>query len=206
MSSNILTFSIEFFFASFLNRYVFSVMTTTTETIWKSFHQELFNFINKRVNDKDASKDILQDVFIKIHLKISTLSDQDKLASWVYQITRNSILDYFRKQKTKVPLSDNFIELEEEKVFNAELVKCLKPMIDQLPDNYKEAILETEVGSLSQKDYAEKLGISYSGAKSRIQRARQQLHGLFNECCSIESDKYGNITEHECKKDCGCDS
>lgn len=181
-------------------------MTTTTETIWKAFHQELFNFINKRVNDKDASKDILQDVFIKIHLKISTLSDKDKLASWVYQITRNSILDYFRKQKTKVPLSDNLVELQEEKVFNTELAKCLKPMIDQLPDNSKEAILQTEIGSLSQKEYADKLGISYSGAKSRIQRARQQLHGLFNECCSIESDKYGNITEHECKKGCGCES
>lgn len=181
-------------------------MTTTTETIWKAFHKELFNFINKRVNDKDASKDILQDVFIKIHLKINTLSDKDKLASWAYQITRNSILDHFRKQKTKVPLSDNLVELQEEKVFNAELVKCLKPMIDQLPDNYKEAILQTEMGSLSQKEYADKLGISYSGAKSRIQRARRELHSLFNECCSIESDKYGNITEHECKKDCGCES
>jgi RNA polymerase sigma-70 factor (ECF subfamily) len=79
-------------------------MTTTTETIWKAFHQELFNFINKRVKDKDISKDILQDVFIKIHLKLKTLSDKDKLASWVYQITRNSILDYFRKQKPKVSL------------------------------------------------------------------------------------------------------
>ena len=181
-------------------------MTTTTETIWNAFHKELFNFINKRVNDKEASNDILQDVFIKIHLKLNTLSDKDKLASWIYQITRNSILDYFRKQKNKVPLSDNLIELEEEKVFNAELVKCLKPMIDQLPDNYKEAILQTEMGILSQKEYAYKLGISYSGAKSRIQRARQQLHTLFNECCSIESDKYGNIMEHECKKDCGCQS
>jgi len=76
-------------------------MTTTTETIWKAFHKELFNFINKRVNDKEASNDILQDVFIKIHLKLKTLSEKDKLASWVYQITRNSILDYFRKKKIK---------------------------------------------------------------------------------------------------------
>lgn len=181
-------------------------MTTTTETIWKAFHKELFNFINKRVNDQDLSNDILQDVFMKIHLKLKTLSDKDKLASWVYQITRNSILDYFRKQKNKAPLTDNLTELEEEKTFNAELVKCLKPMIDQLPGDYKDAILQTEMGSLSQKEYADKLGISYSGAKSRIQRARRQLHGLFNECCAIESDKYGNITEHVCKKNCGCQS
>ncbi len=181
-------------------------MTTTTESIWKAFHQELFNFINKRIKDKDISKDILQDVFIKIHLKLQTLSDKDKLASWVYQVTRNSILDYFRKQKPKASLTDNLMELEEEKLFNAELAVCLKPMIEQLPLNYKEAIMQTELGALSQKEYAEKTGISYSGAKSRIQRARQQLHALFNECCSIESDKYGNITEHVCKKGCGCQS
>jgi RNA polymerase sigma-70 factor (ECF subfamily) len=176
----------------------------TTELIWQTFHKELFNFIHKRIKDKDITKDILQDVFIKIHLKLKTLNDKDKLASWVYQITRNSIFDYFKKQKLKVPLSDNFIELKEEKVFNEELVHCLTPMIEQLPAKYREAIIETEIRQLSQKDYAEKARISYSGAKSRVQRARQQLHELFSRCCSIEADKYGNIIEHVCNKECGC--
>lgn len=177
---------------------------TTTEHIWKQFHKELYGFILKRVKDTDISKDILQDVFVKIHQKLSTLKDTDRLASWIYQITRNSILDYFRKEKIKMPLTDIFQELQEEEVFNAELGKCLKPMIAQLPENYREAIVQTELGNFSQKEYADKAGISYSGAKSRVQRARQQLHELFNECCSIEADKYGNITKHVCKKGCGC--
>jgi len=181
-------------------------MTTTTESIWQAFHDELFNFINKRVKDKEVSKDILQDVFVKIHLKLKTLNSQDKLTSWVYQITRNSILDYYRKQKTTSALPTQLIEIEEEKQLNAELLKCLKPMINQLSDHYKDAIVQTEIGLLSQKEYANKLGISYSGAKSRVQRARQQLHSLFSECCVISSDKYGNIMEHECKKACGCQS
>lgn len=180
-------------------------MTTTTETIWKAFHDELFNFINKRIKDKDVSKDILQDVFVKIHLKLYTLSDEDKLTSWVYQITRNSILDYFKGQKPKVDIPESLAEIKEEKLFNEEVGNCLKPMIEQLPDMSKDAILQTELGKLSQKDYAEKLGISYSGAKSRIQRARQQLHALFNECCTIQSDKYGNIIDHTCNNDCGCE-
>ena len=179
---------------------------TTTETIWKAFHAELHNFIKKRIHDKEASNDIFQNVFIKIHLKLGTLSEKEKLSAWIYQITRNCITDYFRKQKNKVPLTENIIELEDETDFSTELVKCLKPMIDQLPDTYKEAIIETEIGLLSQKAYAEKLGISYSGAKSRIQRARAQLQTLFNQCCAIESDKYGNIIEHECKTNCGCKS
>lgn len=179
-------------------------MTTTTEHIWKEFHTRLFQFIKKRVKDSDTSNDILQDIFIKIHLKLNTLSNEDKLTGWVYQIARNSILDHFKKQKPNSELTDNLNELIEEKTFNAELSNCLKPIINQLPENYKDAILQTELGQLSQKEYAEKLGISYSGAKSRVQRAKQQLHALLNECCTIQADKYGNIMEHTCNKDCGC--
>lgn len=179
-------------------------MTATTETIWNEFHDKLFHFINKRVKDADTANDILQDVFVKIHLKLATLTDQDKLTSWVYQVTRNSMLDHFKKQKPSVELSDNLSEMEDAKTFNAEMVNCMKPFISKLAPAYKEAILETELGRLSQKAYAEKIGISHSGAKSRVQRARQQLHELFTECCNVHADKYGNIIERECKTDCGC--
>ena len=74
-------------------------MTASTEIIWKEFNKELLRFIIKRVKDNDLAHDLLQDIFIKIHLKISTLSDSDKLTSWVYQITRNSIIDHYKKQK-----------------------------------------------------------------------------------------------------------
>lgn len=179
-------------------------MKTNTATIWKEFHKQLFGFINKRVKDEDIANDILQDIFVKIHLKLDTLTDEEKLTSWVYQITRNSILDYFRKQKPQTEIPESLTEIKEEKNFNEELNKCLTPMIEQLSDEAKEAILQTELGDLSQKEYAEKLGISYSGAKSRVQRAKKQLHNLFTECCQIESDKYGNVIEHECKTNCGC--
>jgi len=179
-------------------------MKTNTATIWEEFHRQLFGFINKRVKDKDIANDILQDTFVKIHLKLDTLNDKEKLTSWVYQITRHSILDYFKKQKNQIDIPDSLADIEEEKTFNAEMGNCLKSMIEDLPGDYKEAIMQTELGELSQKEYSEKFGISYSGAKSRVQRARQQLHRLFIECCKIEHDKYGNIMEHVCYKDCGC--
>lgn len=179
-------------------------MKASTTTIWEEFHKQLFGFINKRVKDKDIAHDILQDVFVKIHLKLDTLTDEEKLTSWVYQITRHSILDHFKKQKIQTAIPESLADIQEEKTFNTEMNKCLSPMIEQLPNDSKEAIMETELGKLSQKEYAEKLGISYSGAKSRVQRARKQLHSLFNECCRIESDKYGNVIEHECKTNCGC--
>jgi len=174
-------------------------MTITTENIWNEFHNELFNFINRKVKDNDTANDILQDIFIKIHLKLDTLTNQDKLTSWLYQITRNSILDYFKKHKPQSEFLDDFFAPIKEQTldFNNEISPCMLRLINHLPDNYKDAILETELGQLSQKEYAKKSRISYSGAKSRIQRARQQLHLLFKDCCKIQTDIYGNIVDYK---------
>lgn len=135
---------------------------------------------------------ILQDVFVKIHRKASDLSDSDKLISWIYQITRNTIIDYYRKKKVSTS-NMSFIpeELDETDVgLNPQFIKCLIPFIDQLPDIYREALNKTIYGDLSQKECAVELGITYTAFKSRVQRARQKLKSLFTQCCNIQSDKY----------------
>lgn len=177
-------------------------MKITTENIWNTFNNELLRFIKKRVKDNDAAKDLLQDIFIKIHLKLATLTETEKLTSWVYQITRNSILDYYKKHKhSHGPLVDIY-DIEDPITYNEDFGKCLTPFINKLPKTYREAILETEVGQLSQKAFAEKANISYSGAKSRIQRGRKQLFEIFNHCCQFSADKYGNVLDYTRKKNC----
>ena len=177
-------------------------MKINTETIWKGFHKELLRFIKKRVKDEEIAKDLLQDVFVKIHLRHSTLSDSNKLASWVYQITRNCIIDYYRSNKQFIGVSADIYELEEPLTYNKEFSKCLEPFINGISETYREAILQTELGLLSQKEFAEKSNISYSGAKSRIQRGRKELFKIFKQCCQFSTDKYGNILEYESKRKC----
>ena len=168
-----------------------------TEKIWNNFHDDLLLFINSKVHDHALANDVLQDVFIKIHLKLPTLSDKDKLGSWVYQITRNSITDHFRKQKHHSDSSVPEPETTEKEDIHA-FERCLQSFIRQLPEKYKDALMQTDLGRLSQKEYAQKKGISYSGAKSRVQRAREQLKDLFVSCCKIEADSYGNVVDHDC--------
>lgn len=181
-------------------------MEESTERIWNNFHDRLFNFIYKRVKDKDAANDILQEVFLKIHLKLDTLKEEEKLHSWLYQITRNTVTDFFNKTKKFDTVEDNIPDLQEEEPLNYEFLKCISPFVEELDIKYKEAILATDLGELSQKEYAERANISYSGAKSRIQRARQQLKEVVNQCCTLVIDRYGNVIEKTgCKKICGCD-
>jgi RNA polymerase sigma-70 factor (ECF subfamily) len=178
-------------------------MNKTLQQIWADFHKELEGYIFSRVKDRDITKDILQEIFFKIHQNISGLQDKSKLTSWIYQITRNAIIDHFRKVKTQVDFTGiDLIEPDFEQNENSDFQKCIKPFIYQLTDKYRDAILLTEFKGLSQIQLAEHLGISYSGAKSRVQRAKEKLKEIFSDCCHIQTDRYGNIVQYQSKKKC----
>jgi RNA polymerase sigma-70 factor (ECF subfamily) len=61
----------------------------------------------------------------------------------------------------------------------------------------------TDVQGLTQKELAERLNLSLSGAKSRVQRAREKLKGVLTECCHIEVDRRGRVVDWESRQqDC----
>ena len=176
----------------------------TTELIWTKFGDKLLGFIKARVSNSENAEDILQDVFIKIHERSNQLKDESKLTSWVYQITRNTIIDFHRKKK--LPLSDHVekeIKVEFESKTNPQFVRCLMPFVQELPEKYREALEKTIYGDMSQKEYAKELNLSYSAVKSRVQRARQMVKELFVSCCAIKTDSYGNVISSNID-DCNC--
>lgn len=178
---------------------------TSTEHIWTSFHKELLAFISHSLKDRSASEDVLQDVFLKIHTRQHTLRDESRLVSWVWQITRNTVLDHFRTQKLYTEIDDSLPDTDEDPAFNWRLAQCMLPFIQNLPKQHREAILKVDIEGMSQKEFAERQGISYTAAKSRVQRARVHLKGLFLECCHLPADAYGNILDVIPRKKCDCD-
>jgi RNA polymerase sigma-70 factor, ECF subfamily len=169
-------------------------MDKQIQEIWIDLHQELKKFIFGKVKDLNTSEDILQDVFVKIHLNIHTLSDWSKLTSWVYQITRNTIADYFRKTHLMVQLEGvDFPEQDSKEPLYRALSQCINQKINNLPPTYKQAIVLTYMNDFAQKTVAEKLDLSYSGVKTRVQRGREKLKDLILECPNIETDDKGNL-------------
>lgn len=157
-------------------------MENEIQNIWKDLHQELQKFIFFKVKNKQISEDILQDVFLKIQLKVHNLKDSSKLTSWVYQITRNTILDYFRKDNNLFSLESIDIVDADNDVDFSKLSDCINSKINNLPNKYKEALLLTILKDFSQIELAEYLGISYSGAKSRVQRGKEKVKTLVLNC------------------------
>jgi len=178
-------------------------MNQNINEVWTTLNDALYNFIRSNIKDNNLTNDILHDVFLKVHSNIDSLKDEEKIISWIYQITRNTITDYYRRQKIKLqPKYLELINAEENDTQNVtkEFSQCIISMVNTLPEKYKEALILSEIEGLSQKKLAEKLDISYSGAKSRVQRGREKLKELLLNCCSITKDKFGNILDYKQKK------
>jgi len=175
------------------------------EFLWYQFNSGLRSFIMSRVkNDADAN-DILQNTYLKIHENIHSIKDKSRIKSWIYKITRNLIIDYFRNQKRNQRIN----EINQELVYSSFSGKFMDiaisdmiKVMDEMPPEYCEALCLTEIEGMSQKEYAEKAGLSYSGAKSRVQRARLMLKDMLLKCCHYHFDKYGTVFDIQPK--CCC--
>src|SRR5512142_1567390 len=84
-------------------------MNATAATVYQDFHLKLRSFALQHVSDPDAADDILQDVYLKIHSHIQELRDTDRLESWIFQVTRNAITDYYRRTRPQEELPDTLL-------------------------------------------------------------------------------------------------
>lgn len=181
-------------------------MDASVYNSWNKVQKELKSFIQRKVKDRDLADDIVQDVFIKLHANSSKVKDYNKVTGWLFQVARNSIIDQFRKQSRQINPNDLEWEGEDTHVLNECVANCLNVLVDTLPKKYREALVLTDKQNLSQTQLADTLGISYSGAKSRVQRARKKLRDKLEDLYLIETDGYGNIIRCEDRKPCDCES
>lgn len=176
-------------------------MNTNTSCISEEFADHLKKFIFKRVLNLQDAEDILQEVYYRIYRNIDKLNDDEKMYSWIFQIARNVIYDYYRAGRTEEPFAQipEKVEFKGDDNVNKEIAGCLTVMIDHLSEKDREAIFLTEYKGLTQKQLAEFIGLSYSGAKSRVQRAQKRLGKMLCDCCSLELDCRGNIINYKLK-------
>jgi RNA polymerase sigma-70 factor (ECF subfamily) len=170
-----------------------------TEQIWKDYHDKLHGFIQNRVGDASTADDILQEVFVRIHSRIDTLRNANKIRSWIYQITRNAIIDHYRAHRATQEVPETLVAVEAEPSDQArrEIAGCLTPMIQTLPETYRGAMMMSEIEGLTQKQVAERQGLSVSGAKARVQRGRAKLREMLLDCCQFQFDHRGRLIDYE---------
>ena len=179
--------------------------------IWREVHQGLRAFIAKRMVDEAAAEDLSQEVFVRMQRGLGGLKKESRLVPWIYQIARHAIIDYYRARNRQperpVGLASNLENLHPASLpvessegsgqLRTELAGCLRPMIERLSEDYRQAVSLVDLEGLAQHEAAARLGLSVSGMKSRVQRGRRQLKGMLEACCTIELDQRRRVVDYD---------
>lgn len=201
-------------------------MEADAQEIWQQIHNGLRAFIAKRVANEAEADDIVQDVWLKMQRGLDGLKDRSRLVSWIYQIARHAIIDHYRTpgRGREMPAglaadleayqssSSRQTAFEESGQLRKELAGCLRPMIDRLSEEYRQAVVLVDLEGITQQAAAAQLGLSLSGMKSRVQRGRRQLKGMLEACCTIELDQRRGVVDYDvrdqqdnsCRNQSGC--
>lgn len=185
-------------------------MEAEAQEIWQHIHTGLRAFIAKRVADEAEADDIVQDVWLKMQRGLDGLKDQSRVISWIYQIARHAIIDHYRApgRRREMPAGlaadleahqSSFTRTtasEDSGRLRTELAGCLRPMIERLSGEYRQAVILVDLEGLAQQEAAAQLGLSLSGMKSRVQRGRRQLRGMLEACCTIELDRRRGVVDY----------
>jgi RNA polymerase sigma-70 factor (ECF subfamily) len=174
--------------------------------VWQSYRAELFGFVHRRVNDAAVAEDIVHDVLTRAYAHRRALKDPAKLRPWLFQITRNRLIDHYRSRRPPEHLpGDSMADVSGEgNRAEEELARCLRPLLHELPPKYRRALTLADIDGVTQQEIAAREGLSLSGAKSRVQRARRMLRETLLACCRVELNQRGGIVDYEPVKGCEC--
>lgn len=155
---------------------------TDSQGVWEDFHGRLRSFVSRHVKPPADVEDVVQEIFLHIHRNLSTVKNEARLPAWIFKIAHNAIVDYLRKNARPAEgLAEDFDlpapteQLEIDYSALKELARCLEPMIEALPESYRHAILLTKLRRVAQSEAAKQAGLSVSGMKTRVQRARRKI-------------------------------
>lgn len=153
------------------------------ESIIAIYGEKLRTFAFRFVRNWDIVDDIMQEVYLKVFLKLDTLMNMATVKPWLYTITSNQCLDYLRLKYVKsTVLTDNFETLnitngesvENEIIGKVDKLKLHK-ILNTLPIHYKEPLVLYYFHNLNYKEISELLKISIQNLKTRIHRAKKMV-------------------------------
>lgn len=184
-------------------------MTDTTsdiDKIYVAIRNSLRNYIRRRVGEEIAD-DLLHDIFVKAQAAINTNHAPKNLPGWLYAAARTTIIDYYRANNMiRDQIDENMSEIpdDDDDTVIQELATCIKPLIEELPDKYRDTLIATDIENKTMQSVAHEHGLSVSAIKSRASRGRVMLKEKLLGCCHVEMQN-GRLTDyhHHSLSKCG---
>jgi RNA polymerase sigma-70 factor (ECF subfamily) len=182
-----------------------------TSLMWAEFAGRLRACVARRVPAGIEPDDVVQEVFVRVVRHLPSLRDAERIEAWLFQSARNTLRDAMRARQRRESRTDPLevdvpaeVDTEAVRAAEAELAPCLAPMVSRLAEPYRSAIELTSVQGLTQIEAAKRTGISVSGMKSRVQRARDQLKEMLLLCCEVDVDRRQGVADYQVRGSAAC--
>ena len=152
----------------------------------KRYKDRLLNFVLRYFNNVEQAEDVVQDTLIKLYTHASYYKNVAKFSTWIFTIAKNNALTELRKNKRKKTDSlwtddgqvidiNSKEESLDSKVQNEIAIDQLNRFLDEIPENFRMAVVLRDFQELSYEEISKILEIPIGTIKSRINRGRIQL-------------------------------
>ena len=150
------------------------------KTLFESLYNHLYNYGVSLTKDPEASKELVQEIFLKLWENRNKTDIRGSLKSYLFTAMNNRALNWLRHEKiTRAyeddTLKDNMAGIELPQNISPFLNEAIKRAIDSLPARAMEVFQLSQLEGLSQKDTAMRLGISVKTVENQLSRARKIL-------------------------------
>ena len=151
------------------------------ETIYAQFSQKVRGYIHARVRNRADAEDLCADVFEKVQRKLGDFDpSRSSVSTWVFTITRNTVIDHYRRSRPSAELDENVSDDTEldEGLLNSETLSELAGALRALPEEMRDIIVLRYYDGKPLTEVAEIMGLSYGAVKLRHQAALAKLRRL----------------------------
>ena len=165
------------------------------EVLVNRYKTKVYTYILLMVKNQQLAEDLFQETFIKViqSLKMHKYKDNGKFVSWIIRIAHNLVIDHFRKEKQINTCNNEDYEADlfnsskfsakniEQLIVHDQIIKDVRKLIDELPNDQREVVMLRHYGQLSFKEIAEQTDVSINTALGRMRYALINMRKMIEE-------------------------
>ncbi len=168
----------------------------TFEDVYKAHAEKVLNLVFRMTSNEEVSRDLTQDIFIKVYKNLDTFREESQLYTWIHTIAVNHVINYLKREKRGrwLNLTNNegldviqnnrvesshinqSIPVSADKAMEQnERVRIVRHAIQSLSPRYRIPLILFHYENMSYNEIADMMNLSLSALETRIHRAKRQL-------------------------------
>lgn len=151
------------------------------DELYSRYSSNVFAYCRKILNNEEAARDIFQETFTRVFQVAKKKKAMTNVAGFIIKIARNLCLNEKDKRKREhVSLEDIKMPTNDRHYGSKQLEELLNTALEDLPEDYREALILKEFMNMSYKEIADTLGTTLPVVRIRIYRAKNKLKELLS--------------------------